>query len=56
MQVLGESPLSYLKTDGSIEASGLERTRREMLTICKSLDPVGEEILRGLDLGSIQTP
>jgi hypothetical protein len=31
-------------------ASGRERTRREMFTICRSLLPVGEEILRGRDL------
>lgn len=35
---------------GKLAASGRERTRREILTICKSFEPVGEEILRGRDL------
>jgi hypothetical protein len=35
---------------GSEIESGLDKTRREMLTICKSLLPVGEEIFLGRDL------
>jgi hypothetical protein len=35
---------------GSCNAFGLDSTRNEMLTICKSFDPVGDEIFRGLDL------
>ena len=38
---------------GRLIASGRERTRREMFTICRSLLPVGEEILRGRDLHTV---
>lgn len=34
---------------GKFLASGRDSTRNEMFTICKSFDPVGDEILRGRD-------
>lgn len=32
---------------GKCAASGRDSTRNEILTICKSFEPLGDEILRG---------